>query len=111
MGTKAERYDHCATRPVENNVTWLSSLNVSGYTTLNNDVSLLSSLNVSGFTTLNNNTTILSSFTVSGNSTFNSIRLNKNYVDPRGNSLNFYYNTSGTSFTDNGYSFKFKYYN
>jgi hypothetical protein len=80
------------------------NLNVSGYSNFNNDVSLLSSLNVSGFTTLNNNTTILSSLNVSGISSFNSITLNKNYVNPSGDALNFYYNTSGTYFTDNDYS-------
>ncbi len=38
-----------------NNCTLLSSLNVSGFTSLNNNVSLISSLNVSGYTSLNNN--------------------------------------------------------
>ena len=39
---------------VDNNSTFLSSLNINGSTTLNNNTTLLSSLNVSGFTTLNN---------------------------------------------------------
>ncbi len=29
--------------------------------------------------------------------------LNKNYVDPSGDSLNFWYNLPGTYFTDNGF--------
>ena len=50
--------------------TFLSSLNVSGFTTLNNMSTILSSLNVSGFTTFNNNSTVSSSLNVSGNTTF-----------------------------------------
>jgi hypothetical protein len=48
-------------------VTMRSSLNVSGITTLNNIVTLRSSLNVSGFTTLNNATTINSTLNIIGN--------------------------------------------
>jgi hypothetical protein len=51
---------------LNNNVSIISSLNVSGFTTLNNNVSIISSLNVSGFTTLNNNVSIISSLNVSG---------------------------------------------
>ena len=87
-----------------NNTTLISSLNVSGTTTLNNNTSIFGTLNVSGFCTLNNNTTLLSSLNVSGNSTLRSITLNKNNVDSTGDSLNFYYNTPGTYFTDYGYS-------
>ncbi len=32
------------------------------------------------------------------------VTLNKNYVDPSGTALNFYYNTPGAYFVDNGYS-------
>ncbi len=55
------------------NVSCMSSLNVSGSTTLNNATTINSSLNVSGNTTLNNATTITSSFNVSGNATLNNI--------------------------------------
>ena len=53
------------------NSTIFSNLNVSGNTNLNNtfvygNTSLLSSLNVSGFTTLKNNTTIYGTLNVSG---------------------------------------------
>ena len=51
--------------------TLLSSLNVSGYTSLNNDTTLLSSLYVSGKTILNNGVTLLSSLNVSGNTNIN----------------------------------------
>ena len=78
-------------------------MNVSGFTTLNN-TTLVSSLNVSGFTTLNNNVSLLSSLNVSGNSTIRSITLNKNNVDSTGDSLNFWYNSPGSYFNDNGYS-------
>ncbi len=44
----------------------LSSLNVSGFTTLNNITTLLSSLNVSGFTNLDNTTNIDGSLYISG---------------------------------------------
>ena len=49
-----------------NNTTFLSSLNVSGFATLNNNTTLLSSLNVSGLTNLQNNTNINASLYVSG---------------------------------------------
>jgi hypothetical protein len=45
----------------------MSSLNVSGFTTLSNNTTLSSSLNVSGTTTLNNAATCLSSLNVVGN--------------------------------------------
>jgi hypothetical protein len=46
---------------------WLvSSLNVSGFTTLNNKTTLLSSLNVSGFTNLDNTTILKGSLYISG---------------------------------------------
>ena len=51
---------------LNNNTSIISSLNVSGHTTLNNNVSIISSLNISGFTTLSNNTTLLSSLNISG---------------------------------------------
>ncbi len=85
-------------------VSLFSSLKVSGFTTLNNNVSLVSSMNVSGFTTLYNNVTLSSFLNVSGHSTLRSITLNKNNVDPSGDSLNFWYNTPGTYFTHNGFS-------
>ncbi len=53
-------------------------------------------MNVSGFTTLNNNVTLLLSLNVSRHSTLRAITLNKNNVDPSGDSLNFWYNTPGT---------------
>jgi hypothetical protein len=53
------------------NTTMTSNLNVSGFTTLNN-ATILSPLNVSGFTTLSNNTTIYGILNVSGNSFLNS---------------------------------------
>jgi hypothetical protein len=46
------------------------SLYVTGLTTFNNNISCVSSLNISGFTTLNK-TTCLSSLNVSGISTIN----------------------------------------
>jgi hypothetical protein len=49
-----------------NNTTVVSSLNISGYSTLNNTVSLLSLLNVSGFTNLNHNITMNGSLYISG---------------------------------------------
>jgi hypothetical protein len=64
-------------------------------------------MKVSGFTTLNNNVTLLSSLNVSGHSTLRSITLNKTMwiqLHPSGDSLNFWYNTPGTYFTDNGFS-------
>jgi hypothetical protein len=51
---------------VNNNATFITSLNVSGFTTLNNKTTLLSSLNVSGFTNLNNTTNINGSLYISG---------------------------------------------
>jgi hypothetical protein len=54
-----------------NGSTAFSSLNVSGFTTLNNNTPLLSSLNVSGFTIFNNNVTLLSSINISGFATLN----------------------------------------
>ena len=51
---------------VENDSTFLSSLNVSGFTSLNNRTTVISSLNVSGFTTLNNTTNINGALYVSG---------------------------------------------
>ncbi len=62
-------------------------------------------MNVSGFTTLYNTTTLLSTLNVPvrGHWTLKSITLINN-VDPTGDSLNFWYNTPGTYFTDNGYS-------
>jgi hypothetical protein len=51
---------------VNNNATFISSVNISGFTTLNNKTTILSSLNVSGFTTLNNNTNINASLYISG---------------------------------------------
>jgi hypothetical protein len=56
---------------VSNASTLLSSLNVSGFTSLYNNVTIISSLNISGNTTLDNITTINSSLTVSGNTTLN----------------------------------------
>jgi hypothetical protein len=47
--------------------TFISTLNVSGNTTLNNVTTMNSSLNVSGNTTLSNATTINSSLNVVGN--------------------------------------------
>ena len=67
----------------------MSSLNVSGFTTLSNKTTLVSSLNVSGFPTLNDDVSLLSWLNVSGVSSFNSITLNKNYNDPSGDSFNF----------------------
>jgi hypothetical protein len=73
------------------NVSCMSSLNVSGFTTLsndttingilnvsgnsnfNNDITCTSSLNVSGITTLSNNTSIFGILNVSGSSFFNNI--------------------------------------
>ena len=51
--------------------TFLSSLNVSGFTTLSNNTTINSSLNVNGITILSNNTTINGTLNVSGNSNFN----------------------------------------
>ena len=51
---------------VNDNATFISSVNISGFTTLNNKTTILSSLNVSGFTTLNNNTNINASLYISG---------------------------------------------
>ncbi len=59
-------------------------------------------MKVSGFSTLNNNVTLLSPLNVSGHSTLRSITLNKNNVDPSGDSLKSGCNTPGTYFTDNG---------
>ncbi len=59
-------------------------------------------MNVSGFTIWNNNVSLSSLLNVSGNSTLRSITLKKD-VDPSGDSLNFWYNTPGTYFTDNGF--------
>ncbi len=87
-----------------NNKTLVSSINVSGFTKLSNNVSLVSSINISGITTLNNNVTLLSSLNVSGQSTSRSITLKKDNVVPSDDSLNFWYNTIGTYFTDNGFS-------
>ena len=42
--------------------------------------------------------------TVSGATSLKSITLNKNHVDTTGNSLNFYYNSPGTSFVYNGFN-------
>jgi hypothetical protein len=61
-------------------------------------------LNVSGFSTFNNNVTLLSSLNISGHSTIRSITLNRDNVDSSGDSLNFWYNTPGTYFIDNGFS-------
>jgi hypothetical protein len=55
------------------NATYLSSLNVNGFISLNYNVTLLSSLNMSGFTTSNNNVTIVSSLNISGLSTLSNI--------------------------------------
>jgi hypothetical protein len=51
---------------LSNNTTLLLALNVSGFTTLSNNTTLVLSLNVSGFTIFNNNTTLLSLLNVSG---------------------------------------------
>ncbi len=53
-----------------NDFSLLSSLTVSGFTTLNNNSTLISSLNVSGNYTLNNTATLLSSLNVSGRTIF-----------------------------------------
>ena len=42
--------------------------------------------------------------TVSGATNLYSITLNKNNVDTTGNSLNFWYNSPGTYFTNNGFA-------
>ena len=63
-----------------NNVSCLSSLNVSGFTTLNK-TTCLSSLNVSGITTISNNLTS-SSLTVSGNSNLGPTFIN-NFTGPQ----------------------------
>ncbi len=60
-------------------------------------------MNVSVLTALNNNVTLLSSLNVSGHSTLRSVTLNKNNVDPSGDSENFWHNTLGTYFTDNDF--------
>ncbi len=44
------------------------------------------------------------SLNVSGHSALKSITLNKDNVDPNGDSLNFWYNKPGKYFTDNGFS-------
>jgi hypothetical protein len=63
-----------------NNVSCVSSLNISGFTTLNK-TTCLSSLNVSGITTISNNLTC-SSLTVSGTSNLGPTFIN-NYLGPR----------------------------
>jgi hypothetical protein len=63
-----------------NNVSCLSSLNISGFKTLNKNT-CLSSLNVSGITTISNNLTS-SSLTVSGDSNLGPIFIN-NYLGPQ----------------------------
>jgi hypothetical protein len=63
-----------------NNVSCLSSLNISGFTTLNK-TTCLSSLNVSGITTISNNLTS-SSLTVSGNSNLGPTFIN-NFTGPQ----------------------------
>ena len=55
------------------NTTLISSLYISGFTTLNNISTCGSSLNVSGNTLLNNITTCNSSLTVNGNTLLNNI--------------------------------------
>ena len=52
---------------LNNPVTLISSLNVSGNSNFNNSITLNSSLNVSGLTTLSNNTTINGALNVNGN--------------------------------------------
>jgi hypothetical protein len=49
----------CKSQNFDSNATYLLSLNVSGFTSLNNNVAILSALNVSGLSTLSNNTTLL----------------------------------------------------
>jgi hypothetical protein len=64
------------TSVLNGDTTLLSSLYVSGFTTLN-DTSIYSNLNVSGFTTLNN-TTFISSLYVSGFATLNNVSIYSN---------------------------------
>ena len=69
-----------------NNGTWEAMrINTTG-------TSINTSLYISGTTTLNNTTTCLSSLNVSGITTFNN------------SSTNFWYNTPGTSFINNGFT-------
>ena len=67
------------------NITCISSLNISGNTTLNNITTCGSSLNVSGNTTLNNITTCGSSLNVSGNTLFNNITTMNSSLNVNGN--------------------------
>ena len=76
----------CDNQIIGNNATYLSSLNVSGLTTLSNNVTLLSALNISGFTTLNNNVTIVSSLNVSGLTTLSNNTTINGILNVSGNS-------------------------
>lgn len=66
--------------------TFLSSLNISGFTTLSNNTTINSSLNVSGLTILSNNTTINGTLNISGNSIFNNIVTINSSLNVSGNS-------------------------
>ena len=57
-------------RKVNNALTCMSSLNVSGISTFNNNSTFMSSLYVNGVSTFNNNSTFVSNLNVSGLSTF-----------------------------------------
>ena len=51
---------------VNDNATFITTLNIGGFTTLNNKTTILSSLNVSGFTNLDNTTNVNGSLYISG---------------------------------------------
>ena len=85
---------------VESGALWISSPNtIKLHNNGTNTFTIDSSGNV-GIENINTSYKL----TVSGATSSKSITLNKNNVDTTGNSLNFYYNSPGTSFVNNGFT-------